>query len=92
MSSSSPQETAGGPARAYLSAGEVWTCPYCKQSIEIISGRPELPPGYFQKCLLRDRMIADECIAYRNLDRARELIAERRPAPRAVSFSSRHFR
>jgi hypothetical protein len=78
MSSSSPQETALGLASAYLSAGEVWTCPYCEQSIQIIFGRPELPPGYFEKCQLRDRMVADECIAYRNPDKARKLIAERR--------------
>jgi len=78
MSSFSPQETDPGLASAFLSAGEVWTCPFCKQSIEIAFGRPELPQGYFEKCEFRDRMIADECIAYRNPDKARKLMAERR--------------
>jgi hypothetical protein len=78
MSSSSLQQTIGRPAGAYLSPGEVWTCPYCEQSIQIVSGRPKLPPGYFQKCQLRDQMIADECIAYRNPDKAKTLVSERR--------------
>jgi len=60
-----------------MNAGEVWTCPYCEQSVRNIAGRPELPPGYFENCQLRDRMVADECIAYRNPEKAKGVIAER---------------
>jgi hypothetical protein len=50
-----------------------WDCPLCGQSLEIGGG---LPPDYFETCRLRDHMIGQECIAYRDLERARRLLLD----------------
>ncbi len=49
-----------------------WDCPICWQRVEIGNGK--LPPGYFETCKLRDHMIGDECIAYRDPQRAQQLL------------------
>jgi hypothetical protein len=51
---------------------KIWKCPYCGQSIEVDTRKR--PPGYFETCKLRDRMIGDECIAYRDPKLAEALI------------------
>jgi hypothetical protein len=35
------------------------------------------PPDFVKNCLLRDHMVGDECIAYLNPRKARELMMER---------------
>ena len=54
-------------------------CPLCGQSIEIGTGRR--PPNYFETCRLRDHMIGDECIAYRDPVGALALLNEQREKP-----------
>ena len=56
-----------------------WTCEVCGQSLFRPAGSAKviLPPGYFQNCKLRDHMIGDECIAYRDLPKAKSLAAKR---------------
>ena len=51
---------------------DVWECRFCGQRIEV--GAHKRPPGYFETCKLRDHMIGDECIAFRDPDKARELL------------------
>lgn len=51
----------------------IWDCPFCGQAIEVGSGR--LPPNYFETCRLREYLIRDECIAYRDREEARRLLA-----------------
>jgi hypothetical protein len=58
-----------------LVMANIWDCPLCGQSVEIGAG---LPPNYFDTCRLRDHMIGDECIAYRDPERARRLLLEER--------------
>ena len=52
----------------------VWDCPFCGQSIEV--GTHKRPSDYFETCRLRDHMIGDECIAYRQPDKALELLKQ----------------
>ena len=56
-----------------------WTCEICGQSLFRPAGSTKtiLPPGYFQNCKLRDHMIGDECIAYRDLPKAKSLVGHR---------------
>jgi hypothetical protein len=49
----------------------IWDCPLCGQAIEIGTGKR--PPGYFETCLLREHMVGDECLAYRQPEKALEL-------------------
>jgi hypothetical protein len=57
-------------------AQRVWTCEICGQKVikRPDSALPILPPGYFEDCKLRDRMIGDECLARRDLEAARRLM------------------
>jgi hypothetical protein len=52
----------------------IWDCPLCGQAIEI--GTHKRPPGYFETCKLPDHMVGDECLAYRDPDRALQLLKE----------------
>jgi hypothetical protein len=52
----------------------VWGCPLCGQVVEVRSGQTILPPDYFETCRLPERMIGNECIAFRDLDTARRLL------------------
>jgi hypothetical protein len=70
---STPQEIIGSASEP-VDVGKIWKCPFCYQSVLITAGRPALPPRYYETCRLRDTMIADECLAYRNLRRALQLI------------------
>jgi hypothetical protein len=55
----------------------IWTCELCGQSvIKRPNSRPILPSGYFENCKLRDHLVGDECIARRDLARARTLLKE----------------
>jgi hypothetical protein len=51
----------------------IWDCPLCGQVVEIGSR----PPNYFETCRLRDRMIGDECLAYRDLRGAEKILKEK---------------
>jgi hypothetical protein len=53
-----------------LVMANIWDCPL----FEIGGG---LPPDYFETCRLRDQMVGDECIAYRDPERARRLLLEK---------------
>jgi hypothetical protein len=50
----------------------IWDCPFCGQTIEVGTGR--LPPNYFETCKLRDHLVGNECIAYRDPEAARRLL------------------
>jgi hypothetical protein len=54
---------------------DIWDCPLCGQAIEV--GTDRLPPDYFETCRLRDYSIGKECIAYRDSEQARRLLAGR---------------
>lgn len=51
---------------------QVWDCPLCGQVVEI--GSEKLPPDYFESCRLREQLVGDECLAYRDLERARQIL------------------
>ena len=60
---------------------EIWKCELCGQSVEVVAGKfVELPQGYFENCKLREHMIGDECIAFRDADAAKRILA-----PKAAS-------
>jgi hypothetical protein len=52
----------------------IWDCPLCGQSIEV--GTRRRPQGYFETCRLREHMVGDECIAYRQPDKALGLLKQ----------------
>lgn len=56
---------------------EMWTCPFCQQTVRVGAYGCCAPPDFVKNCLLRDHMVGDECIAYLNPDKARELLMER---------------
>jgi hypothetical protein len=53
----------------------IWDCPLCGQSIEV--GTRKRPPGYFETCRLREYMVGEECIAYRDPQRAQKLLKKK---------------
>jgi hypothetical protein len=53
-----------------------WKCEFCGQQVELHHGRPKLPQEYFENCKLKDYFIGDECIAFRDPERARLLLTE----------------
>jgi hypothetical protein len=54
-----------------------WTCPFCQQSV-LIGAYGFCPSSEFREnCLLKEHIVADECIAYHDPDGARELMMER---------------
>jgi hypothetical protein len=58
--------------------GEIWKCELCGQSVKVVAGKfVELPQGYFENCKLREHMIGDECIAFRDADGARRILAQK---------------
>lgn len=55
----------------------IWKCEFCGQCIEIAdNGAKRLPEGYFDKCKLREDMVGDECIAFRQPDMARTIVMD----------------
>jgi hypothetical protein len=53
-----------------------WTCEICGQTLVWLKGAtvPKLPPKYFDTCKLQRYMVGTDCIAFRDLRRARQLI------------------
>jgi hypothetical protein len=56
---------------------DLWTCPFCRQSVRVGAYGCCAPPDFFKKCLLRDHMVGGECVAYLNPRKARELMKGR---------------
>jgi hypothetical protein len=55
----------------------VWTCPFCQQKIRI-GAYGFCPSEDFRKhCLLPAHIVDDECVAYRDSGKARELLMDR---------------
>jgi hypothetical protein len=52
----------------------IWDCPLCGQRIEV--GTRKRPPDYFETCRLRDHMVGDECIAFRDPEAALKILKE----------------
>ena len=52
-----------------------WKCEFCGQSVGVVAGKfAQLPEGYFDNCKLREHMIGNECIAFRDADAAKLLL------------------
>jgi hypothetical protein len=58
-------------------AKETWTCPYCDQTVRRCAYGCRTSKDLFDKCLLRDHMVDDICIAYLDPRKARELMMKR---------------
>jgi hypothetical protein len=56
---------------------KTWTCPFCQQTVRLGAYGCCASQSFFKNCLLRDHMVGDECIAYLNPRKARELMMER---------------
>jgi hypothetical protein len=54
----------------------IWTCELCGQAAvsHTASGALTVQPGFYGHCMLRDHMIGNECIAYRQLEEARKMV------------------
>jgi hypothetical protein len=51
-----------------------WTCELCSQVVEWgANGKPLHPVQVYEKCKLEKHYVGNECIAYRDLSKAREL-------------------
>jgi hypothetical protein len=51
-----------------------WTCEICGQAVERHpNGKPFRPVQVLENCKLKDHYVGDECIAYRDLAKAKEL-------------------
>jgi hypothetical protein len=59
-------------------ASKIWKCEFCEQELKLnmAGGRPKLPTGYYDNCLLKEHFVGDECIAFRDPDAARRLISQ----------------
>jgi hypothetical protein len=54
-----------------------WECGFCGQTVMFdVDGTPWLPPGFLKNCQLREHLIGYECIAFRDTERAAQLIAK----------------
>ena len=51
----------------------IWECEICGQEILLNPRGPQLPANFSENCKLREHMIGNECIAFRDLPRAKEL-------------------
>jgi hypothetical protein len=56
----------------------IWVCEICDQTLVWLKGSsiPKLPPDYLETCKLRKHMVDMECIAFRDLRRARTLLRD----------------
>lgn len=52
-----------------------WRCSLCGVTVDWKDNIPILPAGYFDTCKLKDHLIGNECVAYRDIHRARKLLA-----------------
>jgi hypothetical protein len=65
------------PRRRETEQPETWTCPFCQQTVRV-DGRGLHPSDDFsERCLLPEHIVNDECVAFRNPRKARELMMER---------------
>jgi hypothetical protein len=54
-----------------------WTCPVCSQTVRRCAYGCRSSKDIIEKCLLRDHMVDDICIAYLDPRKARELMKKR---------------
>jgi hypothetical protein len=54
-----------------------WTCPFCDENVSLCAYGCRTSKGLLEKCLLRDHMVEDMCIAYLDPGKARELMKKR---------------
>ena len=53
---------------------KAWTCEICGQLVEWqANGKPLHPVEVYEACKLKEHYIGDECIAYRDLPKAKAL-------------------
>jgi hypothetical protein len=55
----------------------IWTCPVCEQTVRRCAYGCRSSKDLIEKCLLRDHMVDDICIAYLDPHKARELMKKR---------------
>jgi hypothetical protein len=60
------------------SLGKPWVCPLCGQTVIVGPDGPRMRPKYYETCKLTNHMIGNECLAYRDFEGAKRLIAENR--------------
>ena len=52
-----------------------WECAFCGQEVELRDRQPRWPQTTYENCKLKDHYVGNECIAYRQPDEARKLMA-----------------
>jgi hypothetical protein len=63
------------PVRA--PSDDSWTCPFCQQTVRLGAYGFCTSAEFREQCLLRDHIVDDECVAFRNPRKARELLLDR---------------
>jgi hypothetical protein len=54
-----------------------WTCPFCQQTVRLGAYGFCTGAEFRQHCLLREHIVDDECVAFRDPRKARELLMDR---------------
>jgi hypothetical protein len=62
---------------AEKTSANTWTCPLCQQKIRIGAYGFCPSAAFFERCLLKEHIVDDECVAYRNPRKARELMVDK---------------
>lgn len=56
---------------------DAWTCPFCQQTVRLGAYGFCTSAEFREHCLLREHIVDDECVAFRDPRKARELLMDR---------------
>jgi hypothetical protein len=62
---------------AEKTSANTWTCPFCQQKIRIGAYGFCPSAAFFERCQLKEHIVDDECVAYRDPRKARQLMADK---------------